>query len=1504
MPTIDITATPGNTSDDGQFTLTLSEASLGPVTVQFRVFGQTAQTGTHISDATGVVTIPAGDLSATLERNHFGSSTADLNYTVEFTDPVGGEFADGSQLVRVDNVILYSERAFFVSDPVVIEDENGPATAVFEIRLSRESTAPLVFDFSTVDGTAVAGEDFTQTSGTLSFAPGETVKTVEVPILADSVAEFNEAFSLVVEPQLSTGAALSNDAGDASGIAIIRDNDDASVLPSISVEFAEGNTSGDGQFAIRLSEPVLGDVTVQFRIFGQTALTGSDITEEIGTRTIPAGETSITLDLNHFGSGSFDDVYTLELTDPTGAVLEGDQQLLRATGVILRGDRSVSVSDPVVDEEAGEAVFEIRLTRPSEVPLTFDVTTQDGTGEAGEDYQPVTTSVVFLPGQTLAAVRVPLLDDSDAEQSETFSLVVNPQTASAAAITQSTGDGTGIAIIRDGDTGGTLPTLTVEPAEGNTSGEGQFVVRLSEASLGDVTVTAQIIGQQARTGTDISDDIFSVTIPAGETSVTVNRNHFGSGTADDNYILELTDPVGAVFPDNVTVLRETGVILRSALSLFVSDPVIYETDGTTEAVFEIRLSRPSDQPLTFDFETRDGSALAGEDYETVTGTVTFLPGQTISSVKVPVLGDAVIEGSEFFTLGVSPQLSSAPAVQNGFFESEGVALIHDSQSATNLPVLSVEAAEGNTSGDGQFILRLDRPSLGPVTVEFRVIGDTARASNDVTDGSGTLTIPAGQTSIILDRNHAGSGSFDENYIVEFTDPSGAVLAGDAAVLRTTGVILRGERALFVDDPVVYEDDENGAFAVFEIRLSIPSDNPLTFDFTTIDGTALAGEDYEAVSGSILFDSGQTLAAVKVPLIGDRFGEGTETFSLIVTPDVTSASAISSGAADAGGVATILDEDTAEGLPVLSIEFAEGTDSGDGQFAVRLSEPSAQNVTFELRTISDTASAGSDVTGFESTLITIPAGQQSIFIDVNHFSSSTGSVDAGYLLELTNPGGAVFADDALALTVRGIVLEGGLGLFVSDATVAEGDSVGENSAAFEVRLSRPSDNPLSFTFTTADGSAVAGTDYEATSGSLTFLPGQTLAVIQVPILGDTAVEVDLDFTLTLTPTITTAPAILNGAASASGRGVIVDDDIADQIGVNTSADLLISGFDNGDLSGLGGDDVIEGRGGNDTLSGDNGNDSLFGGTGEDLLFGGAGADLIDGGGSVDTVSYVKGTGAVRVFLDRGFAAGNTGQGDMLVSIENAVGSAFDDRIVGDNLANTLDGGAGGDFLNGISGDDLLLGSGGNDDLRGGFGFDVLDGGSNNDTLFGGNDEDELYGGNGNDFINGNNDTDTVFGGNGQDDISGGGGEDEVFGGVGNDTVAGGARDDRIFGGTGNDTVNGGLGNDVIIAGAGNDNLSGGIGQDFLRGGEGDDSMGGGNGGDRFFFAEDNFGDDVIRDFQNADVIDLSRLGVAFDDLTIQSVGGGSSTLITLDQGSIRLNGVDAATVNADDFDFIL
>jgi len=209
------------------------------------------------------------------------------------------------------------------------------------------------------------------------------------------------------------------------------------------------------------------------------------------------------------------------------------------------------------------------------------------------------------------------------------------------------------------------------------------------------------------------------------------------------------------------------------------------------------------------------------------------------------------------------------------------------------------------------------------------------------------------------------------------------------------------------------------------------------------------------------------------------------------------------------------------------------------------------------------------------------------------------------------------------------------------------------------------------------------------------------------------------------TLTALPDTADYAASPAAVTIDLRDDIAtggdaegdDLTGIinvigSAFADTLLGDWFANTLGGEAGDDLLDGRSGADVLRG---------GAGTDTLLGGEGADSLDGGREttgwrgLDFAAYWSSEAAVQVDLAAGTASGGAAAGDQLIDIECPHGSAFADRLTGDDRANDLRGWQGSDTLAGGAGDDALYGMAGDDRLIGGSGRDALVGGAGSDVF---------------------------------------------------------------------------------------------------------------------------------------------------------------------------------------------
>jgi len=272
-----------------------------------------------------------------------------------------------------------------------------------------------------------------------------------------------------------------------------------------------------------------------------------------------------------------------------------------------------------------------------------------------------------------------------------------------------------------------------------------------------------------------------------------------------------------------------------------------------------------------------------------------------------------------------------------------------------------------------------------------------------------------------------------------------------------------------------------------------------------------------------------------------------------------------------------------------------------------------------------------------------------------------------------------------------------------------------------------------------------------------------------------------------------------------------------------------------LTGTAESDTIFGLGGADRLVGGGGDDTLDGGAGNDTLEGGVGADTLIGGADIDTATYANAVGAISLNFATNVHTGEAA-GDTFSSIEQFVGSAFDDVFTSVAAAiQTFQGGAGNDIYN-VEGNDVVqeFTNQGVDEVRT----------ATTAYTLGVNVENLTFVGTGNFTGVGNAEANILTGGAGNDILTGGAGADTLIGGAGIDTAAfvgngvfinlatgvhgGEAAGDTFIGieqfsGTSQaDTMIGDAANNVLLGNNGNDVLSGGLGADVLDGGAGTDT----------------------------------------------------------------------------------
>jgi uncharacterized repeat protein (TIGR01451 family) len=199
------------------------------------------------------------------------------------------------------------------------------------------------------------------------------------------------------------------------------------------------------------------------------------------------------------------------------------------------------------------------------------------------------------------------------------------------------------------------------------------------------------------------------------------------------------------------------------------------SEGIATIEIPVVLYGSVDHPVTVDWATSDGAALAGKDYEATTGTLTFAPGQTTRSVSVPVLADRKTEANETLTLTLSNVGAGASGPPVTLVKPQAIATILDNDPKVSLRNVRVrERNKGMTSAN--FTIKLSHASPDVVTFRFATVNGSARARSDYKRVKKTIAFLPGQTkqtvsvSVKGDRRNEGK----ERFFAKLSKVKGAV----------------------------------------------------------------------------------------------------------------------------------------------------------------------------------------------------------------------------------------------------------------------------------------------------------------------------------------------------------------------------------------------------------------------------------------------------------------------------------------------------------------------------------------------------------------------------------------------------------------------------------------------------------------------------------------------------------------------------------------------------------
>ena len=1108
--TLTINDASASEGDGITFTVTLSEAVQGGLTVTPDFTDVTATEGTDYDENTTVLTFTGtkGETQTfTVDATEDAVLEADETFTVGMT--VSGTTL-GSSITSTDTGTgtINDDDSAAVTIADANADEGDGIT--FTVTLSEAVQDGLTVTPSFTDVSAVEGTDYDENTTALSFTgtKGET-KTFTVDTTEDTVVEANETFTVsLTASDAPTGTTVT--ATD-TGTGTIN-NDDGAV---VTVNDANAD-EGDGiTFTVTLGAAVQGGLTVTPSFTDVSAVEGTDYDENTTALSFTGtkGETkTFIVSTTEDAVLEADETFTVGLSVSNSGVTSTDT----GTGTINNDDSAaVTINDANADEGDG-ITFTVTLSEAVQGGLTVTPSFTDVSAVEGTDYDENTTALSFTgtKGET-KTFTVDTTEDTVVEANETFTVSLTASDAPTGTTVTATDTGTGTINNDDG------AVVTVNDANADEGDGITFTVTLGAAVQGGLTVTPSFTDVSAVEGTDYDENTtaLSFTGTKGET-----KTFIVSTTEDAVLEADETFTVGLSVSNSGVTSTDTGtgtINNDDSAAVTINDANADEGDGIT---FTVTLSEAVQGGLTVTPDFTDVTAVEGTDYDENTTALTFAgTANETQTFTVDTTEDTVVEANETFT--VSLAVSDAPTGTTVTATDTGTGTINNDDSA-EVTVNDASAAEGS---DITFTVTLDAAVQGGLTVTPDFTDVTAVEGTDYDENTTALSFTgtANETkTFTVSTTQDTVVESNETFTVGLT-VSGAP-KGVTATDTGTGTINSANESkadtatLTIDDASASE----GNSMTFTVTLSEAVQGGLTVTPSYTNGTAASG-DYTANTTALSFTGtkGET-KTFTVSTTEDAVLEGNETFTVGLTVSGTTLS--DSITSTDTGTGTINNDDSA----AVTVNDANADEGNSMTFTVTLAQAVQGGLTVTPSYTNGTAASGDYTanttalsfsgTANETKTFTVSTTEDAVLEANETFTVGLSVSGTSLSLTVSDTGtGTINDDDSAAVTVN-------------DAEADEGDGI-----TFTVTLGAAVQGGLKVTPGYTNGTA-ASTDYTANTTALTFTgTANETKTFTVSTTEDAVLEADETFTVGLSVSGTS----LTITATDTGTGTINNDDSA-------------------------------------------------------------------------------------------------------------------------------------------------------------------------------------------------------------------------------------------------------------------------------------------------------------------------------------------------------------------------
>ncbi len=671
----------------------------------------------------------------------------------------------------------------------------------FTIQLSEAPLFNIVtVNYGTLDGTAKAGEDYNTTTGSVKFYPFQSTKTIEVPVINNTIYEPSEYLYLTISNS-DNGYVVT----DSTGIGYIHDDDTAPIEATLYNRYeSETDSNWVLNFTVGLNQDAPDDITLNYTTIDNSALDGFDYIKNSGSVTIPKGSKYAYIPITIIADTIPES--TEDFSVKIDSISEGTIVRDTATGTITDDDAiKVYMDSQDINEgdigDSNKMAFRVYLDKdyPLDSPLTIHYETQDGSStpsaSSSSDYIAKSGDITFNKGDKEVTIYVDIVGDNDIEDDEFLQMNLSGSTYIVTDHSQS--------LILNDD--GEYPSLSFSTTdysivEGNSSQTNlDFNFTLNAPALEGSSFHYETYNNTAEDESGDNDYIYThgdKILEEGTTNFTISVPINGDTNIEDDesFYFSFSDLNNLNYG---TTNRATGTILNDdgdypTLSFTNNSFSIDEGDiGQKDMNFTLTLDLPALKDTHFDYYTTNSTAIDGEDYEKIDRTTFNIPeGEQNITIPVKIDGDIKIEDDENFYLVIDNESENLEI--SGTQNPIGT-IINDDGSFPQIDIEkdSYSTEEGNnTSHSIDIKLILDKPALEDSSIDYYTKdeeaqdGSSSTEDDDYISSSGTIDIPKGATSTLIriTINEDTDIEPNEDFKLYITDGKNLTIGRDNSVI--------------------------------------------------------------------------------------------------------------------------------------------------------------------------------------------------------------------------------------------------------------------------------------------------------------------------------------------------------------------------------------------------------------------------------------------------------------------------------------------------------------------------------------------------------------------------------------------------------------------------------------------------------------------------------------------------------------------------------------------------